>query len=71
MQILVTGGGGFTNSTLVDALVDQGRQVAILDDPSVGKFASIEVQRKSGRFRAPSSRCRSSSGVAEIRGEIS
>jgi UDP-glucose 4-epimerase len=37
MKILVTGGAGFIGSHLVDALVDRGENVLVLDDLSSGK----------------------------------
>jgi UDP-N-acetylglucosamine/UDP-N-acetyl-alpha-D-glucosaminouronate 4-epimerase len=36
MRALVTGGAGFIGSTLVDALVEAGRDVVVLDDLSTG-----------------------------------
>ncbi|WP_205696666.1 NAD-dependent epimerase/dehydratase family protein [Conexibacter sp. SYSU D00693] len=41
MRALVTGGAGFIGSNLVDALVDRGDEVAVLDDLSSGKEANI------------------------------
>jgi UDP-glucose 4-epimerase len=42
MRTLVTGGAGFIGSNLVDALLDAGHDVAILDDLSSGKKANLE-----------------------------
>jgi len=42
MRALVTGGAGFIGSNLVDALVDRGDEVAVLDDLSSGKEANLE-----------------------------
>jgi UDP-glucose 4-epimerase len=54
MRTLVTGGAGFIGSNLVDALLDEGHQVAILDDFSSGKEANIVGAQERGAqvFRA-------------------
>jgi UDP-glucose 4-epimerase len=39
---LVTGGAGFIGSHLVDALVERGDQVRVLDNVSTGKRANLE-----------------------------
>ena len=41
MRALVTGGAGFIGSNLVDALVDRGDDVAVLDDLSSGKEENL------------------------------
>lgn len=41
-KVLVTGGAGFIGSHLVDALVDTGCQVIILDNLSTGKAINLE-----------------------------
>lgn len=41
MQVLVTGGAGFIGSHLVDALIEQGHSVAIIDDLSTGRLDNI------------------------------
>lgn len=41
MKILVTGGAGFIGSQTVDALIDAGHQVAVLDDLSTGHKENI------------------------------
>lgn len=41
MNILVTGGAGFIGSHLVDALIDKGHRVAIIDDLSLGQRENI------------------------------
>ncbi|NLI13102.1 NAD-dependent epimerase/dehydratase family protein [Pelotomaculum propionicicum] len=41
MNILVTGGAGFIGSHIVDALVESGCRVAVVDDLSTGKFEHV------------------------------
>ncbi len=41
MRVLVTGGAGFIGSHVVDAFVDAGHHVAIVDDLSTGKRANL------------------------------
>jgi UDP-glucose 4-epimerase len=41
MRALVTGGAGFIGSTLVDALVERGDQVSVLDDLSTGHAENL------------------------------
>jgi UDP-glucose 4-epimerase len=43
MRAIVTGGAGFIGSTLVDALVERGDEVAVVDDFSSGKEANLEA----------------------------
>jgi UDP-glucose 4-epimerase len=42
MNCMVTGGAGFIGSNLVDALVDRGDRVTVLDDLSTGKRSNLE-----------------------------
>lgn len=41
MKILVTGGAGFIGSHIVDAYIDSGHQVAVLDDLSSGRQENL------------------------------
>jgi UDP-glucose 4-epimerase len=43
MKAIVTGGAGFIGSHLVDALLDRGDGVAIVDDLSSGREANVEA----------------------------
>jgi len=40
-KILVTGGAGFISSNVVDALINNGHEVVVLDDLSTGFHANI------------------------------
>ncbi len=42
MKALVTGGAGFIGSNLVDALLERGDEVTVLDDLSTGKRENLE-----------------------------
>jgi UDP-glucose 4-epimerase len=46
MRILVTGGAGFIASNLVDALIENGHDVAILDNLSTGKKENLNPKAK-------------------------
>lgn len=51
MRVLITGGAGFIGSNLVDALVEQGHEVTVIDNLSVGKVGNIEHHLASDRFQ--------------------
>src|SRR3954447_21763067 len=48
MRALVTGGSGFIGSNLVDALLDRGDEVAVVDDLSTGRAENLEAARRRG-----------------------
>ena len=48
-KVLVTGGTSFIGSHLVDALVERGAQVRIVDDLTSGKLENIEGHLEKGR----------------------
>jgi UDP-glucose 4-epimerase len=45
-KILVTGGAGFIGSHIVDALVERGLQVRVLDNLSTGRLENLEQSRE-------------------------
>ncbi len=50
MKALVTGGGGFIGSHLVDALLARGAQVLVIDDFSTGREQNLKAASQSGRL---------------------
>jgi len=50
VKILVTGGAGFIGSNLVDVLMEQGHEVTVIDNLSVGKITNIEHHLESEHF---------------------
>src|SRR6202167_5385854 len=48
-KVLVTGGASFIGSHLVDALIERGAQVRVVDDLTSGRLANIEHYLSDGR----------------------
>jgi UDP-glucose 4-epimerase len=48
MRTLVTGGAGFIGSNLVDALVERGDEVTVVDDTSTGKRPNLDQAIQNG-----------------------
>ena len=46
MKILVTGGAGFIGSNVVDALINEGDEVAVVDNLSTGKKENLNLKAK-------------------------
>ena len=51
MRVLITGGAGFIGSHLVEAYLERGDEVYIIDDLSTGSLENIEFLQKDERFR--------------------
>lgn len=51
MRVLVTGGAGFIGSNLVDRLLTEGHDVAVVDDLSSGSRSNLEGAARNDRFR--------------------
>jgi nucleoside-diphosphate-sugar epimerase len=63
-NVLVTGGGSFIGSHLVDALVKRGAKVRVVDDLSSGKLENINGHIEAGRIEFTKAELRDA-GVAE------
>lgn len=48
---VMTGGAGFIGSHLVDALVDAGRDVVVIDNLSVGRLSNLERRKAAANVR--------------------
>jgi UDP-glucose 4-epimerase len=46
MKILVTGGAGFIGSHVVDAYIEQGNEVVVVDDLSTGRMSNLNPKSK-------------------------
>ena len=51
MRVLITGGAGFIGSHLVEAYLERGDEVYIIDDLSTGSLENIESLQKNDQFR--------------------
>ena len=69
MRALVTGGAGFIGSNLVDALLDRGDEVAVVDDLSTGKRENLRAALRAARsFTRPTSATRGAQPTISRRG---
>ena len=50
-KVLVTGGAGFIGSHLVDALMNRGNNVVVLDNLSSGRLANLEGWLDNSSFK--------------------
>ena len=50
MEVLVTGGAGFIGSNIVDALVEKGHEVIVVDNLSSGKKDNLNDQAEFYQF---------------------
>src|SRR3954454_17523442 len=48
MRALVTGGAGFIGSKLVDALLDRGDEVTVVDNLATGRLENLDAARRRG-----------------------
>jgi UDP-glucose 4-epimerase len=65
MKALVTGGAGFIGSNLVDALVERGDEVTVIDDVSTGRRENLEGALASGATLAEAD-VRDAEAVAQV-----
>ena len=67
-RVLVTGGAGFIGSNLVDALLDRGDHVTVLDDLSTGRIENLAGAIGRGATLHKRRRRRRRRGGARVRG---
>ena len=72
MRIVVTGGAGFIGSNLVDALLDEGHAVTVVDNLSTGKFDNlmgVKEAAKENRFTFLHTDIRDDAMIAAFKGK--
>ncbi len=69
MRAIVTGGAGFIGSNIVDALVERGDEVTVLDNLSTGKRENIESALAGGAELAEAD-IREPEALAEVFGRV-
>jgi UDP-glucose 4-epimerase len=69
MRALVTGGAGFIGSNIVDALVERGDEVTVLDDLSTGKRENLDAALGAGAELVEAD-IRDPQALAEIFGRV-
>ena len=69
MRALVTGGAGFIGSNIVDALVERGDEVTVLDNLSTGKRENLEGAMAGGAELAEAD-IREPEALAEVFGRV-
>jgi nucleoside-diphosphate-sugar epimerase len=60
MRFLVTGGGGFIGSHLVDRIIAEGHDVVVLDNFASGKKSNLEAAAATGKMRTRWTSCSTS-----------
>jgi UDP-glucose 4-epimerase len=65
-HILVTGGAGFIGSHLVERLLNDGKNVVIIDDFSTGDLENLRAVEKNPRLRVVQSKISQCAGLLEL-----
>jgi UDP-glucose 4-epimerase len=66
LTCLVTGGAGFIGSHLVEALLEAGQRILVLDDLSTGSMANLEKVRHHPHLEVVIANIRNTSRLAEL-----